>query len=121
MTQITGQVTNVYIKYIPDFNDHLTSLKESAAELFFYILSKMALAISSLELETPCVNKQSREVHAVRTACKKGKPATFSAQEIASITQKCEKSQCSNTNTNKIRHIKREEMAIAVNAVETAH
>ena len=93
MTQITGELTNVQMKYIPDFNDHLTSLKESAAELFFYILSKMALAISSLELETPCVNKQSREVHIVRTACKKRKPTNFSAQEIASITQKCEENQ----------------------------
>ena len=123
MTQITGQVTNVYIKYIPDFNDHLTNLKGSPAELFFYILSTFSgkMAVEKSSLEVPCGNKQSREVHAVRTACKKGKPATFSAQEIASITQKCEKSQCSNTNTNKIRHIKREEMAIAVNAVETAH
>ena len=94
MTQITGELTNVQMKYIPDFNDHLTSLKGSAAEFFFYILStfsgKMAVEKSSLELEVPCGNKQSREVHTVETACKKRKPANFSAEEIASITQKCE-------------------------------
>ena len=34
MTQITGELTNVQMKYIPDFNDHLTSLKGSPAEFF---------------------------------------------------------------------------------------
>ena len=87
----------------------------------------MADKNSLLELEvTGIINEQSREVEIVKIACKKRKP-NFSAQEIAIITQKFEenqavlKSKFTNTNTNKMKQSVWEELAIAVNAVGTAH
>ena len=80
----------------------------------------MAAENSSFELEAvevPPVNKN---------ACRKRKP-NFSIQEIAMITQKFEenqavlKSKFTNTTTNKLKQSVWEEMAIAVNAVGTAH